>query len=456
VALARSTSTTGQPFAWTVADLGAFYVEHRVELKAHATRILKDASRAEEVVQDALIRVILAAPELNSKEHALSYLYRTIQNLCIDIFRIENRRPNLVALDDAGVEVEGTWAKNATDNLDVILAADDAAIVRQALSMLSLAERSALIMWEIEGRSTEEIARELGIKKSTVRHTVSRARASLRRVLSELVVDETRGLTALDLLSNTYRKASELSKKTSKVALSFFLVLFAFLGFSSMPIDSGVQTPAIEETVISEESTSTTLQKLTPESSAEVEKTPPTISRVKGVQAPNVKTSELKFPGLDKSGTPIAFTVADSTGAVGNAYFHERALVSNETDFITGQVIKTEVGAASVLISQTLFAGEDGLVYSPVVSFGQGGYWIPLAVRLNSTDIVRQMSGNYLFTAYIAVESVIETPIKIAASSGGRDLTVAPRQLITRLVLDPSKTRVLRQAIYVVEEGAGL
>jgi hypothetical protein len=64
------------------------------------------------------------------------------------------------------------------------------------------------------------------------------------------------------------------------------------------------------------------------------------------------------------------------------------------------------------------------------------------------------MSGEYLFTAYIAVESVTDTSIKIAATANGRDLAAAPRQVVTRLMLDPSKTQVLAQAIYVVERGA--
>jgi hypothetical protein len=89
-------------------------------------------------------------------------------------------------------------------------------------------------MWEVEGRSTQEIAKELGIKESAVRHTVSRARASLRKVLSELIIDEARGLTALDLLSTTYKKATELTGKSSKIALTFILVLTAFLGLNSL------------------------------------------------------------------------------------------------------------------------------------------------------------------------------------------------------------------------------
>jgi RNA polymerase sigma factor (sigma-70 family) len=221
------------PASWSVAQFSSFYTQNRSELIAHANRIVKDKAKAEEITQEALVKFMLAAPELSSDDHALSYLHRTIENLCIDLFRAENRRPNLVALDDATAEVESTWQVSG-DHSQAISSAEDAAIIRQALSLLSPAERAALVMWEVEGRSTAEIAKELGIKESAVRHTVSRARASLRKVLSELVIDEERGLTALDLLSTTYKKAAELAGKSSKIALTFILVLTAFLGLNSL------------------------------------------------------------------------------------------------------------------------------------------------------------------------------------------------------------------------------
>jgi RNA polymerase sigma factor (sigma-70 family) len=224
-------STT--PASWSVAQFSSFYTQNRSELIAHANRIVKDKAKAEEVTQEALVKFMLAAPELSSDDHALSYLHRTIENLCIDLFRAENRRPNLVALDAATAEVESIWQVSG-DHSQAISSAEDAAIIRQALSLLSPAERAALVMWEVEGRSTAEIAKELGIKESAVRHTVSRARASLRKVLSELVIDEARGLTALDLLSTTYKKAAELAGKSSKIALTFILVLTAFLGLNSL------------------------------------------------------------------------------------------------------------------------------------------------------------------------------------------------------------------------------
>jgi RNA polymerase sigma factor (sigma-70 family) len=221
------------PASWSVAQFSSFYTQNRSELIAHANRIVKDKAKAEEITQEALVKFMLAAPELSSDDHALSYLHRTIENLCIDLFRAENRRPNLVALDDATAEVESTWQVSG-DHSQAISSAEDAAIIRQALSLLSPAERAALVMWEVEGRSTAEIAKELGIKESAVRHTVSRARASLRKILSELVIDEERGLTALDLLSTTYKKAAELAGKSSKIALTFILVLTAFLGLNSL------------------------------------------------------------------------------------------------------------------------------------------------------------------------------------------------------------------------------
>jgi len=241
VAFKRSTKSQIEavsPQAWSVTELGAFYTTHRSEFLSHANRVLKDSAKAEEITQDALIKFMLAAPELESTDHALAYIHRTIENLCIDLFRMEGRRPNLVVIDDATAEVEATYQVSG-DHEAVISAAADAAIIRQALSLLSPAERAALVMWEVEGRSTQEIASELGIKESAVRHTVSRARASLRRVLSELVIDEERGLTALDMLSTSYKKAAEIAQKSSKVALSLLLVVTAFLGFNSLTGNEG-------------------------------------------------------------------------------------------------------------------------------------------------------------------------------------------------------------------------
>ena len=452
MAIRKKTASAGLK-VWTVAELGAFYTEHRSELVAHASRILKDSARAEEVIQDALIKVMLAAPELESADHALGYMHRTIENLCIDIFRIEGRRPNLVVLDDATAELESQWIDNK-DHADVIAAADDAAIVRQALAMLSPAERAALVMWEMEGRSTEEIAAELGIKESAVRHTVSRARTSLRRVMSELVIDKERGLTALDMLSTTYKKTAEIAKKSSKAALSLILVFFAFLGFNSMPTDSNLPNITAEETVSSTETAGTTpaaeeSAQATPSTSASA--SPSAVAKAQQATV-NAKATSFSFTGLDKSGVPTGFTVTDSSGALGSLYMTNRQPVLTETELTLSQVVKTDVGAANIFISQQLISDSRGFDYQPSVSYGKAGTWAPLVTSVTYLDSERLMSGNYLVTAIIKVESEVETSVVIPATASGRDLLQAPKQVITRLVLNPGKTQILSQAIYVVEK----
>jgi len=221
---------------WSVADLSALYLESRSTLISQARRMLRNEQDATEVVQEAFLKFILAAPELDSKERALAYIRTSINNLSLNVIRAKGNRPSLIPIDsDTSQERLAEIASENYIPADAsISAAEDAAIIKLALSKLSPAERAALVMWEVEGRSTQEIAKELGIKESAVRHTVSRARASLRKVLSELIIDEARGLTALDLLSTTYKKATELAGKSSKIALTFILVLTAFLGLNSL------------------------------------------------------------------------------------------------------------------------------------------------------------------------------------------------------------------------------
>ena len=436
---------------WTVAELGAFYTEHRAELHAHAARLLKNNAKAEEVLQDALIKVMLAAPELESQEHALSYLHRTIENLCIDIFRLEGRRPNLVVLDDATAEVEATWQENV-DHADVVAAADDAAIVRQALSMLSSAERAALVMWEMEGRSTEEIAKELGIKESAVRLTVSRARTSLRRILSELIVDEERGLTALDLLSTSYKKAAEVAKKSSKVALSLILVLFAFLGFNAMPnhenlisIDVVNSSAGNSDEVVTSNETSALP---TPSATASVNEAKKAAKQAGTISA---KTKALKFAGLDNDGVPTGFTVTNNSNIAGVLYISKNSPKLTEDGVTLSTIAKTKSGSSNIFLDQNIVVDGTGTSYTVDISAGMNGSWVPLNLSYTNVDIERLASGNYLVTATMMIDSAVETIITVPSSTTGTDLISVPKSVTTRLLLNSGKTQILAQAVLVTE-----
>jgi RNA polymerase sigma factor (sigma-70 family) len=448
---------------WTVAELGAFYTEHRSELLAHANRVLKDSAKAEEITQDSLIKFMLAAPELESNDHALSYLHRTIENLCIDLFRLEGRRPNLVVIDDAQAEVEAAWQVSG-DHSQAISAAEDAAIIRQALALLSPAERAALVMWEMEGRSTSEIAAELGIKESAVRHTVSRARTSLRRVLSELVIDEERGLTALDMLSTTYKKAAELAQKSSKAALSLVLVFAAFLGFNSMTGNEGVVAPtvsALSGPVAGQEAPAPVEVAAEPTSEATSATPSPSISypakkSSEMVSGLAIKGAKLAWPGLDSEGLPVALNVSGRTGEIGKIRVNKNVPVATEAGTVLSTQAITAAGGPNVMILQTITVDGNGTSYKlDGLSYGKDGFWASLETGATSADFERMSNGQYLVTVRISLVSTLPLGYVAPVGTRGYDLTGTPKSVTTRLILNAGKTQILAQSIYVDESNAG-
>ena len=110
----------------------------------------------------AVVRQFLCRKEsvLNSRT--------TVNNLCLNQIRATGSRPNLVAIDsETSQERISELSAEAHIPFDASLAAaEDASIIREALSRLSADQRTALVMWEMEGRTTEEIAASLGTTHS--------------------------------------------------------------------------------------------------------------------------------------------------------------------------------------------------------------------------------------------------------------------------------------------------
>jgi DNA-binding CsgD family transcriptional regulator len=364
-----------------------------------------------------------------------------------------------VVLDDAKSEVEAIWYFDQ-DYSEQIAAADDAAIVREAISLLSPAERAALVMWEFEGRSTAEIASELGIKESAVRHTLARARAGLRRILSERIIDAERGLTALDILSVAYRKTGAVVQKSSKVALSVVLLFTAILGLNSLvPTDFVANEPV--PTVgrpIEEDNSILALREFLRERVYEESVEPDTKNVTEEIASSTTKrttrsfsasSGDFTFPGLDSEGLPTGFTIADSSESLGLLFAGKQNAIINETGLLLSNIVSTKSGATNVLINQSIVLDAFGTSYIAQVSVGIGGGWQSLRLSYVSSDVERLASGRYLLTAIMMVDSAVETSVKVRTSTSGTDLSAPPKFVSTRVTLDPTKTKILAQAVFV-------
>jgi len=446
---------------WSIADLSAIYTEYRTSLVSQARRMLRDETDANEVVQEAFLKFMLAAPDLDTTERAVAYLRASVNNLALNVIRARGDRPNLVALDaDTTQERLAEIAnENHVDIDTTITAAEDAAIIREALSRLTSDQRTALVMWEMEGRSTEEIAAALNTTPANVRHVVARARQSMVRVLSEWVVDETTGATALDSLSTTYKKAAELAQKSSKVALSLILVVTAFLGFNSMTGREGALTPiATQQDVVVAVAPQVSTPSTLPTAAASASATPALESEAKKsfgmVAGVDIKTGKLAFAGLDKDGIPTGFTVTDASKVVGKLFLNKNAaptMTEGGMVLSVPAITANNATGPNVLLSQTIKVDGTGTTYEGSPSVGIAGSWTPLIISSANTVIDRLSNGNYLITSTMTVESVIDFDFIIATGVRGYDLAEAPKTITTRLVLNPGKTQILAQAIFISE-----
>ena len=436
---------------WTIADLSALYAEQRSSLTAQARRILRSDADASEIVQEPFLKFILAAPELDSRDRALAYLRTTVNNLCLNQIRATGSRPNLVAIDsDATQERLDEIAAEAHIPFDTTLAAaEDASIIREALSRLSQDQRTALVMWEMEGRTTEEIAAAIGTTPANVRHVVARSRASLVRVLAEWVIDENTGATALDALSSSYKKAAELAKKSSKVALSLVLLIAAFLGFNTF----NGKTPAIvSSTTAAAPQTSTSSTPSTAPSAAASQA--PVVSKLDNL-APTVdaKIAAITYAGLGADGVPTGFTVTDMSGNSGTTIIGKPAPVITDNGItLTAPVMSYDPKAVNVLINQVINVDGSGTTYTPTPSISMNGGWVELNVTATSTDIQRLSNGNYLVSSIMVTDSPVAAGT-IMPVSQGVDVSSIPTSISVRLVLNPGKTQVLAEAIQVAASG---
>ena len=144
-----------------------------------AVRMLGDGAEAEDVAQEAMLRLWKIAPEWRSGEAQVStWLYRVASNLCTD--RLRRRRG--VGLDVAfgeGVEPEDEQPR-AEERLQT---ADRATALRAALEELPERQRQAVVLRHLEGLSNHEIAAVMEIGVEAVESLTARGKRALTALL---------------------------------------------------------------------------------------------------------------------------------------------------------------------------------------------------------------------------------------------------------------------------------
>ena len=160
------------------AMMRVLYDEHAAALWRYAVRLTGDQARAEDVVQETLLRA-WQHPEVtaDAERSARAWLFTVARNLVIDEKRSARSRN-----ESSTPDLERVGDRAGPDEVDSAL---DRLLLGEALSQLSAEHRAVLKRSYYQGWTTAQIAADLQIAEGTVKSRLHYAVRALRLILQE-------------------------------------------------------------------------------------------------------------------------------------------------------------------------------------------------------------------------------------------------------------------------------
>jgi RNA polymerase sigma-70 factor, ECF subfamily len=148
-----------------------FYERTSRQVWSYLHRLTGDAHAADDLLQETYFRFLRVETRFDTETHRRHYLYRIATNLANDRFRRSQTRPVEVARD---VDLDQPGKPPALDHqIDM----------NRAMSRLGRRERAMLVLAYVQGATHEEIAGVLGLRATSVKTMLFRARQRLARLL---------------------------------------------------------------------------------------------------------------------------------------------------------------------------------------------------------------------------------------------------------------------------------
>jgi RNA polymerase sigma-70 factor (ECF subfamily) len=165
------------------ASFAALFERWSRPLLRYVERLVREPATAEELVQEAFVRVHRARGTYRPEARFSTWLFRIATHLAWnELRRPRHRAPHESVDGDEAAPIVATGA--AVDEL--VHARRVSADVEAALAALPERQRSALWLAAIEGQSYAEVAQTLATSEAAVKALVHRARAALAATLEEL------------------------------------------------------------------------------------------------------------------------------------------------------------------------------------------------------------------------------------------------------------------------------
>ncbi len=154
----------------------SLYRRHGTPLFRFAWRLIGSTATAEDVVQECWVTILQHDRYRADRGSVRGYLFGIVRNLAFERLRISDRESD-----------EPACAETDSGPFEDVLAAERSKAVARAVAALAPLQREALILFEYEDLSLEEIAQAQGVDIGAVKARLHRARETLRRRLAPLM-----------------------------------------------------------------------------------------------------------------------------------------------------------------------------------------------------------------------------------------------------------------------------
>ena len=170
----------------------AFYERiwpHRADVLRFARFLTRDATIADDVAQESLLKAFRAVEDLDAGANVRSWLLKIVRNSWVDRMRHEGHRrdSSLEALSNelAAEEEVSTWNGQGEDLGQLLEAFSDAQVI-EALLELPAEMRWTLLLVDVEGLSLADAGEIMAVPEGTVKSRCHRGRGLLRSMLLPL------------------------------------------------------------------------------------------------------------------------------------------------------------------------------------------------------------------------------------------------------------------------------
>ncbi|HLC42905.1 MAG TPA: sigma-70 family RNA polymerase sigma factor [Methylomirabilota bacterium] len=155
----------------------AFVLTYQHRVFGISLRMLGDRSEAEEIAQEAFLRVYRSIREFRGESKLSTWLYTITSRLCLNRLKSGERQRR------EGAGVLARIANGHPDPAETLEESELEAAIRQAIAELDEDRRIVVVLRDLHGLSYEEIAEALDLELGTVRSRLHRARMELKQRL---------------------------------------------------------------------------------------------------------------------------------------------------------------------------------------------------------------------------------------------------------------------------------